>query len=176
MVHPFTYVKGSISVCTSLGFKWILVLKNHPNPRDDSLLLELLFPDCQIPSNRYDIATFNCPLTFTSEVLKGSTLVWTARFRNLANLRPPTRRYNHFPQVNDKRDKCKRGPSNNLLMINFTTLDLIGPNVVVEWLVLLLCIREVPGSNLGPETGYPDWDFSWFFSVPPEKFRDSTLN
>jgi hypothetical protein len=27
-------------------------------------------------------------------------------------------------------------------------------NVVVEWLTLLL--REVPGSNLGPETGYLD--------------------
>jgi hypothetical protein len=31
-----------------------------------------------------------------------------------------------------------------------------GLNIVVEWLVLLLCIWEVPGSNLGPEIGYPD--------------------
>jgi hypothetical protein len=31
-----------------------------------------------------------------------------------------------------------------------------GPKVVVEWLTLLLCIQEVPGSNLNPETGYPD--------------------
>jgi hypothetical protein len=30
------------------------------------------------------------------------------------------------------------------------------PNVMVEWLTLLFRIREVPGSNLGPETGYPD--------------------
>jgi len=30
------------------------------------------------------------------------------------------------------------------------------PNVVIEWLTILLRIREVPGSNLGPETGYPD--------------------
>jgi hypothetical protein len=28
-------------------------------------------------------------------------------------------------------------------------------NVLVEWLKLLLCILEVPGSDLGPETGYP---------------------
>jgi hypothetical protein len=28
-------------------------------------------------------------------------------------------------------------------------------NVVVEWLTLLLRIREVASSNLGPETGYP---------------------
>jgi hypothetical protein len=27
---------------------------------------------------------------------------------------------------------------------------------VVEWLTYLLPIREVPGSNLGPETGYPE--------------------
>jgi hypothetical protein len=29
------------------------------------------------------------------------------------------------------------------------------PNVVVEWLTLLLHICEVPGSNLGQDTGYP---------------------
>jgi hypothetical protein len=30
-------------------------------------------------------------------------------------------------------------------------------NVVVEWLVnTLLGIREVPGSNLGPDTDYPE--------------------
>jgi hypothetical protein len=30
------------------------------------------------------------------------------------------------------------------------------PNIVVEWLAFLLLILEVPGSNLGPETGYPE--------------------
>jgi hypothetical protein len=47
-----------------------------------------------------------------------------------------------------------------------------APNVVVEWLTHLLRIREVPGSNFGPETGYPDWGFSRFFSISPE---NSTL-
>jgi hypothetical protein len=36
------------------------------------------------------------------------------------------------------------------------------PNVVLEWLTLLLLIREVPGSNIGPETAYPDWGISLF--------------
>jgi hypothetical protein len=36
----------------------------------------------------------------------------------------------------------------------FTYMNL--QNITVEWLALLLCIREVPGSNLGPETGYPE--------------------
>jgi hypothetical protein len=40
----------------------------------------------------------------------------------------------------------------------------IRPNVMVEWLALLLRIREVPGSNLGPETGYPDRFFVVFLS------------
>jgi hypothetical protein len=31
-----------------------------------------------------------------------------------------------------------------------------GPNVVVKWLALLLRIRKVPGSTLGPKTGYSD--------------------
>jgi hypothetical protein len=29
-------------------------------------------------------------------------------------------------------------------------------NVVIEWVTTLLLIREVPGSNLGPATGFPD--------------------
>jgi hypothetical protein len=32
----------------------------------------------------------------------------------------------------------------------------LSSNGVVEWLTLLLRIREVSGSNLGPETGYLD--------------------
>jgi hypothetical protein len=48
------------------------------------------------------------------------------------------------------------------------------PNVVDGWLALLH-IREDPGWNLGPETGYPDWGLSCFPSVPPGEFWDSTL-
>jgi hypothetical protein len=32
---------------------------------------------------------------------------------------------------------------------------------MVEWLTALLRIRQVPGSYLGLEIGYPDWGFSW---------------
>jgi hypothetical protein len=32
----------------------------------------------------------------------------------------------------------------------------IWPNEAAQWLALLLRIREVPGSSLGPETGYTD--------------------
>jgi hypothetical protein len=46
---------------------------------------------------------------------------------------------------------------------------------VVERLTLLLRIREAPGSSLGSESGYPDGGFSWFSSVPPSEFKDSTL-
>jgi hypothetical protein len=62
-----------------------------------------------------------------------------------------------------------------LLIFIFVTIVCGKPNVVVEWLILLLCIREVPESNLGLETGYPGWKFSSFSSVPPGKFRYSTL-
>jgi hypothetical protein len=31
--------------------------------------------------------------------------------------------------------------------------------VVLEWWTVLLRIREVPGSNFGLDTGFPDWDF-----------------
>jgi hypothetical protein len=48
------------------------------------------------------------------------------------------------------------------------------PNVVVEWVTPLLRIRNIPGSNLGPETGYLDCGISWFLSVPPGKHRECT--
>jgi hypothetical protein len=46
--------------------------------------------------------------------------------------------------------------------------------VMVERLILLLCILEVPGSNLGPKTSYPD-TFVVVFSVSPGECRNSTL-
>jgi hypothetical protein len=30
----------------------------------------------------------------------------------------------------------------------------------------LVCISNIPGSNLGPETGYSDWNVSYFHSTP----------
>jgi hypothetical protein len=42
--------------------------------------------------------------------------------------------------------------------------DYMTLNVVVEWLTLLLRIREVPFSNLDTETGYSDRLFVVFFS------------
>jgi hypothetical protein len=38
-------------------------------------------------------------------------------------------------------------------------------NVIVEWLTLLLHVREVPGLNLGTQTGYLHRTSSWFSSV-----------
>jgi hypothetical protein len=35
-------------------------------------------------------------------------------------------------------------------------------------------IGDMLGSNLYWETGYPDWIFAFFPSVPPGKFREST--
>jgi hypothetical protein len=40
----------------------------------------------------------------------------------------------------------------NILLTKCGTVPLHGPNVVVEWLTLLLRIREIPGSNLSSET------------------------
>jgi hypothetical protein len=52
--------------------------------------------------------------------------------------------------------------TSTVLLLIYSTLQSFGlpiralPNVVVEWLTLLILIREVQGLNLGPETGYPD--------------------
>jgi hypothetical protein len=55
---------------------------------------------------------------------------------------------------------CVIGPTCVLKNVNSlhkkNSYAILAPNVAVEWLRLLLCIREVPGSNLSPEVGYPD--------------------
>jgi hypothetical protein len=52
-------------------------------------------------------------------------------------------------------------------------MKIVQPNVVVEWLTLLLRILEVPSSNLGAETDYPK--VSRGFPQAPGGCRDSTL-
>jgi hypothetical protein len=49
-------------------------------------------------------------------------------------------------------------------------------NIVVEWLTFLTRICEVPGSNRGPETGYPALRFTWSSLVLPGEYRYSILN
>jgi hypothetical protein len=57
----------------------------------------------------------------------------------------------------------------------------IGPTCFLlldnrQWLPLLFSFRKVSGSNLVPEKGFLYLDFSCFTSVPPGKYRDSTVN
>jgi hypothetical protein len=68
------------------------------------------------------------------------------------------------------------------LIFQYVILIIIS-NIAAEWLVLLLRIQKVPGSNFGPEadyadpeTGYANLSFSWFSSVPPAKCYISTLS
>jgi hypothetical protein len=49
-------------------------------------------------------------------------------------------------------------------------------NAMVEWLTLLLCIQEIPVSNLSTETFYPVSRFLWFSSVLPRGGKNSTFN
>jgi hypothetical protein len=50
-----------------------------------------------------------------------------------------------------------------------------APNIVVDWLTLLLLIRELPGSILGPGDRLSWLSFSSFSSVPLGECCDSTL-
>jgi hypothetical protein len=64
---------------------------------------------------------------------------------------------------------CRLSPTNpDAFLVSSLYLHAQPLNFVVEWLALLLCIREVPGSNLGPETGYPDWGFPQSFQANTE--------
>jgi hypothetical protein len=97
-----------------------------------------------------------------------------------SGLRPPTGLvfvgqviYEHGqPRWNDTDRTNPKNSDKNLSQCHFVHHKSL--NVVVEWLTLLVCIREVSGSNISPETGYRDC-FSWFSSVPAGKCRDSTI-
>jgi hypothetical protein len=65
--------------------------------------------------------------------------------------------------------ESKANTQNTLSLKRLTKL----PN---ECLTLLFRIWEVPGSIFGLGSGYLDWCLSWFFSGPPGKSRDITLN
>jgi hypothetical protein len=58
--------------------------------------------------------------------------------------------------------------------INITTT--VKSKVTVKWLALLSHNQKIVGSYFCPKTGHSDWYCSWFFSVPPGKFRDNILN
>jgi len=45
-------------------------------------------------------------------------------------------------------------------------------NSSADSLALLHRVPKTPHSNLGPETGCPDWGFSWILQVPPSRCRD----
>jgi hypothetical protein len=50
--------------------------------------------------------------------------------------------------------------------ITINKMAVMTPNVAVD--ELLLRFQEVPASDLGPDIGYLDWRYSWFFSVLQE--------
>jgi hypothetical protein len=76
--------------------------------------------------------------------------------------------YNPYFETSTHSNNCNTTSKSNELLnitVNYFYLRLfqmhdyfryMTPNVVVEWLKLLLRIREVRGSNLGPKTVYPD--------------------
>jgi hypothetical protein len=47
-----------------------------------------------------------------------------------------------------------------VIVVPWRCLPRGGPNLAVNWLALLLRVREVPSSNLLPEAGCLDWGFS----------------
>jgi hypothetical protein len=44
----------------------------------------------------------------------------------------------------------------NFVIIIITVIIIIQLNIVVEWLTLPIRIADIPGTNLGLKTGYPD--------------------
>jgi hypothetical protein len=70
------------------------------------------------------------------------------------NFYQTTRRYN--PDDDHRRTHRRENLKSYLRFIVACPSVFVCVHVVIEWLALLLRIREVPGSNLGPESGYPD--------------------
>jgi hypothetical protein len=54
-------------------------------------------------------------------------------------------------------------------LFSLVTMEHLGLVIVLQ-----ICILEALSSNLSQDTGYTDWDFSYFSSVPAGKCQDST--
>jgi hypothetical protein len=69
--------------------------------------------------------------------------------------------------------KCLLDPSSQLAE---PTKDSMAATRVGKrmWVAIYISIRVVLSSNLDWNTGYSDSGFLWFFSVTPDKFRNST--
>jgi hypothetical protein len=53
--------------------------------------------------------------------------------------------------------KCLKGEERGIIMPFCVDIGThLNTDIMAEWLALLLHIQEVSGSNLGPETSYPD--------------------
>jgi hypothetical protein len=50
---------------------------------------------------------------------------------------------------------------------------LLAPSVMVRWLIFLIHIREVPGSDLGSETGYPM--IGYLFEIRPRRLPSKSF-
>lgn len=64
-------------------------------------------------------------------------------------------------------------PSWHCAVINAIIITKISA-VVLEWLVFLLHVHTVLGSNLGLDTCYPNWGLYWFSRFCPGKCQDHT--
>jgi hypothetical protein len=93
-------------------------------------------------------------------------------FDHLLHLWPPRLKSLHECKVIVGRVFC--GFLYTAALKMYRLVQTLLPNVV-GWLTFLLRIRGVPGSDLGPATGYPYWGSSWFFQVPSGECRDGAL-
>jgi hypothetical protein len=67
-----------------------------------------------------------------------------------------------------------RYPGPNLRQVTYSAnkdTKLVGSRVAT----LMIYIREVLSSNTCRVTDSPEWDFSWFLSVPPNEYWDSAF-
>jgi hypothetical protein len=66
------------------------------------------------------------------------------------------------------------------------SINVVSPNVVVDWLRFMFRIREVPGPSLGPETGYPNRGYrgilqtlqancGWYLNLGHYRFLPNSL-
>jgi hypothetical protein len=65
---------------------------------------------------------------------------------------------------NQKQADCRKTASPKLSRNTRIKVNLVARLL----LTLLLTVREAQGSNIGPETSYPDLGFSWFLSYLQE--------
>jgi hypothetical protein len=99
-----------------------------------------------------------------SEASQQNKRWWVLRFREKTVKRFATHQLEGLLKTTQQQDSTDTGASIRDSKVLYCTDWLVK---LAQAVMFLTCVQEAPNLNLDCDTSYPDWGYSWFFSIPP---------